>query len=61
MAASLFMGEYELLTKAALQLTLVQTSAVVGVDTIAVCHEEDHVAGIIGVDLLELFPDVLYP
>ena len=60
-ASSLFVGEYELFAVAALQLTLVQTCAVVGVDAVAVCHEEDHIAGIIGVDLLELFPDVADP
>ena len=58
MAASHFVGEYELIAVATLQLALVQTSAVVCIDAVAVCHEEDHLAGLIGVDLLELLPEV---
>ena len=48
------MREFELIAVAALQLALVQTSAVVGVDAVAVRHEKDYIAGLASVDLPEL-------
>lgn len=58
MIVSLFVGEHELIAVAALQLALVQASAVVGVDAVAVSQEEDDIAGLVGVDVLELLPNV---
>lgn len=48
------MREFELIAIATLQLPLVQTSAVVGVDAVAVRYEEDNIAGLARVDLPEL-------
>ena len=43
MAASHFVGEYELIAVATLQLALVQTSAVVCIDAVAVCLSLIHI------------------
>lgn len=62
-ATSLFVREFEFIAVAALHLALVQTGAVVGVDAVAVCDEEYHIAGLASVDLPELplnFPDPLF-
>lgn len=55
------MGKFELIPVSTFQLALVETGAVVGVDSVAVSDEEDHITGLVCRDVLELLFNIADP